>query len=72
MLVNLHFVLLKNLVVERFFTSQTTNGLIFSTELQYNLLLERDLSFAQQSFTYRDFNIILFALSIAIVSNDAR
>lgn len=35
-------------------------------------LFQRDLSFAQQSFTYRDFNIILFALSIAIVSNDAK
>lgn len=29
-------------------------------------------SFAQQSFTHRDFNIILFALSMATVSNDAR
>ena len=40
--------------------------------MSHKSLFQRDLSFAQQSFTHRDFKIILFALSMATVSNDAR
>lgn len=45
---------------------------IISLTKRYKLSYKETIIFAQQSFTYRDFNIILFALSIAIVSNDAK
>ena len=48
------------------------NLFVINMNVLNNPLLPRDFSFVQQSFTYKDFNIILFALSIAIVSNDAK
>ena len=50
----------------------SNNLLVINSSMSHKSLFQRDLSFAQQSFTHRDFNIILFALSMATVSNDAR
>ena len=50
----------------------SNNLLVINGDIPHKSLLQRELSFAQQSVTYRDFNIILFALSIATVSNEAR
>ena len=38
-----HFVLPQTPIVERFSIRQPANGLIFRTDLQYNLLLEREV-----------------------------
>ena len=48
------------------------NSLIHKSHISNNTLLQRDVVIVKQIHLYRDSNIILFALSIAIVSNDAR
>ena len=50
----------------------SNNLLVINRNMPHKSLFQRDLSFAQQSFTHRDFSIMLFASSMATVSNDAR
>ena len=66
------FVLVKGGLLSKAHYTYSNNLLVIIEDIPHKSLFQRDLSFAQQSFTHRDFNIILFALSIAIVSNDAK
>ena len=66
------FVWAKGGLLSKAHYTYSNNLLVINRNMLYKSLLQRDLSFAQQSFTHRDFNIIRFALSMATVSNDAR
>ena len=66
------FVWAKGGLLSKAHYTYSNNLLVINRNMPHKSLFQRDLSFAQQSFTYRDFNIILFALSMATVSNDAR
>ena len=66
------FVWAKGGLLSELHCTYSNNLLVINGDMLHKSLFQRDLSFAQQSITHRDFNIILFALSMAMVSNDAR
>lgn len=66
------FVWAKGGLLNKAHYTYSNNLLIINRNMLHKSLFQRDVSFTQQSFIHRYFNIMLFALSMATMSNDAR
>lgn len=63
------FVGIKGELLRELHYPHSNNSLIINRTITHIFLFQREV---QRSFTHSDFSIILFALSMATVSNDAR